>query len=526
MVFRRLVASTVSVCLLGSSFGAASPALAQLRTCADAAAASRGELAQCAVLGTTTPPFAYRKLQWDVVSEQVLTLAPTGGVQFAAAPGSQVERLGVLAAQALNASGATRPVSAADLATAIALFPTNMPFVAARYNPLNAELVIDIFKLQKTLAASGTRVVMLHARFGPEHGEHWQAASAYIDPAARRAGELGKNPFAAFVGPERDVFSNISLPAAQVAVGHAMRMAQAPFAALAVLSPNIRTEKHVKKRLLTKKTTVIWYGEAKPVWYLAMPAHLAKATTSSTQPAFCATDPAAESCDWYAIATAGVVFDQFEGGTLDASVDAWELQRKSQTGLSFVGMVVAGLVMGAAMAAVLPAMGAAGSVLTQTGLQSASASIGGLFTWAGAATATFTASTLGSALALETAFWATAGVLAGGNLSSTFNFSGPLTWNVNRGVNSAPALDALNAKLLARVQAPMRAAPDAQGWATLTGVRATVQGDCALGTSDQACAGVHRGAVQRTDQLLEFDSSQFIRDNAGTVLRTTPLVGQ
>lgn len=527
MLFRRFVASTVSVCLLGSSLGPPSPAFAQLRTCADAAAARRGELAQCAVLDTTTQDFAYRKLKWSVLSEQTLVPGAPGGAPFALAPGSEFERLGSLAARALTSdANAATVVSSADLASAIALFPTNLPFVAARYNPLNAELVIDIFKLQKTLSVSGLRVQLMHARFGPEHGEHWQAAGAYIDPAARRAGELGRNPFAAFAGPEPDVFVGISLAAAQVAVGHAMRMAQSPFAALAVLSPNVRTEKRVKKNLLTKKTTIIWYGDAKPVWYLAAPTHMVASTPTSAMPAYCAADPNAESCEWYAVASAGVVFDRFEGGTLSDAVDTWELQRKSQTGLTFVGMVAVGVLMGVTLAAVLPAVGAAGTVATQTSLQSAAGSIVGAFTWAGAATATFTATSFASALAMEAAFWSTVGVLAGGNLSSTFNFSGPLRWEVNRGVSGAPGLDAVSAKLLAHVQAPMREAPGSTDWPTLTGVRATLQGECALGASAQSCAASSRGAVQRTDQLLEFDLSRFVHDNGGTVLRAAPALGQ
>jgi hypothetical protein len=516
MRFHRFVAGFVSACVLGSSLGLANPAVAQLRTCADATAARRGELPQCAVLGTGASAFAYRKLQWEPLSTQTLALT-ANAPDFAAATNPETLRVSSLAARALGDD-----VTAADLATAIALFPSNVPFVVGRYNPLNAELAVDIFKLQKTLKPAGTEVTLLHARFGPEHGEYWQAAGAYVSPDAHRAGEVGLNPFARFIGPEEDIFTGISLPAAQVAVGHAMRLVQAPFAALAAFTPNIRTEKKVKKSLLTKKTTVIWYGEATPVWYLAMPAHLARATPSATQPGFCAADPASTSCPWYETAVAGVTFDQFEGGTLNNFTDSWELQRKSQSGLSFVGMVVAGLLMGAAFAAVMPAVGAAGTAVGQAGLQSATASIGGLFTWAGAATSTFTAAGVTSALALETAFWATAGVLAGGNLGSTFNFSGPLHWEVDRGLNAAPALDALNAKLLARTDPLMRSAPTAQDWPALTGIRTTVQGDCSLEKSLAQCAGAASGIVQRTDQFLEFDSARFVRDNGGEVLRNAP----
>lgn len=510
MLFRKLIASFVSVCLAGTTLLAPTQAAA-MRTCANPQAADASGL--CVAHKTTSGDVYYPKLRWSPLSEQGVSLSQDG-FTFDAEAGSEVDRVNNLAAQALDGT-----LNANDLASAVALFPTNTPFVLGRYNPMTNELAVDIFKLQKTVKPGGARVSMLHARFSPEHGEHWEAHGAYIDPASHQRGERGINPFVHY--GTNDTFENISFAGAQVAVGHAMRMVQAPFGAFVTFTPNIRIEKKKKKSLLRKKITYIWHGEATPVWYLAMPSHLAKATPSASQPSICARDPNSESCPWYETAAAGVTFDVFEGGTLAANMDTWELKRKTQSGFSFLGMVIVGVIFGGVLALAMPAVAIGGGVAAATGTSA------GIATMIGSAAGVMGTTLVGS-LAIEVAFWSAMGFLAGGNLGSTYNFSGPLNLDVNRGYVQRADLDELNAKLVTSIanNAPMDSAPSGASWNTLTGIRTTIQGNCAFGNTVAQCGATASGVVQRSDQLLEFDSKRFLRDNGGEVLRAAPQFGE
>jgi type II secretory pathway pseudopilin PulG len=516
MLFRKFIATFVAFCLAGTTVLVPTQATA-MRTCADPNAVGANGLL-CATQKTTSGDVHYPKLQWTELSAQDVSLS-TSGFRFDTPTGSETDRLNNLAAQALD--GALAPQ---DLAAAVALFPTNTPFVLGRYNPMTNELAVDIFKLQKSMQPGGARVRMLHARFAPEHGEHWEAHGAYIDPASHQRGERGLNPFAHY--GTNDTFENITLAGAQVAVGHAMRMVQAPFAALATFTPNIRTEKKTKKSLFKKKVTYIWHGEATPVWYLAMPSHLAKETPTASQPFVCARDPSATECPWYEAASAGVTFDTFEGGTLSSTMDTWELKRKTQSGFTFLAMVVVGVVFSAALIAAAPAIGAMGGAAS--GAMSGGAVTAGIFTYASAAAGTMFATSVVSAVAMEVAFWSAVGFLAGGNLGSTYSYPGPFNLTSSKGLAPSASLDELNGKLVDKIaqNASLDSQPGASSWNTLTGIRATVQGSCAFGNTLAQCGASASGIVQRSDQLLEFDSGRFLRDNGGQVLRTTPQFGE
>src|SRR5690606_2113788 len=128
-------------------------------------------------------------LQWTRLSD--VEAVPVAGVQNIQ-PGEMTLTLADRAALALD-------MDPKDGASAVQAFPSNVPLVFARYNPVDKKLRIDIFKLEKAAVNNQMRTGVYHASFTPAHGDLWKAATAYIHPEQRQKGNTeGKNPFSEF----------------------------------------------------------------------------------------------------------------------------------------------------------------------------------------------------------------------------------------------------------------------------------------------------------------------------------------
>lgn len=469
--------------------------------------AENGSDVRCGAMRIGGVPVAYEKLQWTRLSDVAFSSSAAGAT--ATLEGASTVNMANRAALALGLD-AERVVNAANM------FPANVPYVFGRYNQLDGTLRIDIFKLEKVGVGANQRAGIYHAQFGPTHGDYWRAARAYISPASFKSGlQPGVNPFEPYKQSGSDLFVNISFEGAQVAMGHAMRLVGAPLGVFA-MSHN-RMSQTVEKggNAFVKKTTTRIWGHAKPRWFIAQPMNMMQRPSTMQQAAICATSASTTDCVKYETATAGVSFEEFDGGTLSADEDTWLLDQKTKRGLGFLGALLIMVVASFALAALGPALGvsagtgagAAGSVTMGT--------MGSFLAGQGMVLTQF------GAVFVEVAWAATSLVLAGANLSSTINMDAGLLLGratVQKGEFDPPALGELDTKLnphlVQRVVNPLDASPGN----TLSGFRETVVGSCDPGSTLASC-GAMGGMIVRVDQYTETNEVQFVRDNSGLLLR-------
>ena len=232
---------------------------------------------------------------------------PTPGDQSLSGTGTIAVENNTAARQLKQSEG----LQAGQVARSAELLPANVPLVLARYAPLSAVLVVDLYKVERY----GARTGVYHASFTPAHGAYWAAARTYLDASSKALGistTYGPNPFAAFdaVGGGSTTFQGISLAGAEVAIGHAMRLAGAPIGILIVANAQV-TYAVSQPDVLYAPTVQATAAELDPVWYIAAPAtNLPLGATAS----ICAINTTV--CPQGQVAYAQAVFDQWQGGSL------------------------------------------------------------------------------------------------------------------------------------------------------------------------------------------------------------------
>lgn len=223
-------------------------------------------------------------------------------------------------------------VTAGQFARSVQKLPSNVPFVLGRYAPLNAVLVVDIYKVvraraQSAILGASEVIGLYHASFTPSHGNYWAAARTYQDSSSSG---FGPNPFYRFSSTypsnlavptcAAGVFCQIGMDGAEVAMGHAMRFVGAPIGILAVATPTVTTSVALTGDATSQTMSVSQTGTIDATWYVAAPS--AFQANGGTSAVICALDPAPvapATCPAAQTAWALAVFTQWTGGSLPSS---------------------------------------------------------------------------------------------------------------------------------------------------------------------------------------------------------------
>jgi hypothetical protein len=249
-----------------------------------------------------------------------------------------------------NRAAVTAQLSAANVAHTIELLPSNVPLVLGRYTPTTGDFVVDVYKVERTVTATG----VYRASFTPAQGALWVQAGTYLDPALKHVGvTTGANPFAAFASSnDPQVFASATVDAAQVIVGHAMRYVGSPFGLLIVANPRTTQSTHTSGGLFRKTTTVTVKGYLQPHWFIAASPQFQPQGTSA---AICA-DPLVSNpanCAWYMIAPAMVTFQEWQGGAMPELEDLVTTWSESKSGFTFAFFLVVAFAAGFSASAML-----------------------------------------------------------------------------------------------------------------------------------------------------------------------------
>lgn len=222
-------------------------------------------------------------------------------------------------------------------------FPGHAAMVFATYSPENAQLRIRVVKAERH---TDGRIRSYLGDFTAHHGERWAAQRHYLSPAeAADPIRPGRNPFAVFRPTDETdpVFYNIGWSAAQVAVGHAMRLYNAPAGFIAMTDTRwtqvvTRSGNVLRQRVDT--TTQAW---VRPRWFVALPVDQ---QPYGVQTAIC-TLPGSTSCPTVEqLAQSGVSVSQWDGGNMPSPEEllySWTDSRSGFTVLAFA-LVTAGMV--------------------------------------------------------------------------------------------------------------------------------------------------------------------------------------
>jgi len=222
-------------------------------------------------------------------------------------------------------------------------FPGHAAMVFATYSPENAQLRIRVVKAERQ--ADG-RIRSYLGDFTPHHGERWTAQRHYLSPA-EAADQLraGRNPFAVFrPADETDpVFHNIGWSAAQVAVGHAMRLYNASAGFIAMTDTRWTQVVTRSGNLLRQRVNTTTQAWVRPRWFVALPVDQ---QPYGVQAAIC-TLPGSTSCPTLEqLAHSGVSVSEWDGGNMPSPEDllySWTDSRTGFTVLAFA-LVTAALV--------------------------------------------------------------------------------------------------------------------------------------------------------------------------------------
>jgi hypothetical protein len=234
-------------------------------------------------------------------------------------------------------------------------FPGHAAMVFATYSPENAQLRIRVVKAERH---PDGRIRSFLADFTPHHGERWAAQRHYLSVDERSdTYRAGRNPFASFrAADDTDpVFYNIGWSAAQVAVGHAMRLYNAASGFIAMTDTRWTQTVSRSGNLFRQTVTVTNQAWVRPVWYVALPVDQAP---YGTQAAIC-TLPRSTSCPALELlAHSGVSVAQWEGGNMPSPEELLYSWTDSQSGFTVFAfaLVTAALVWGAA--SIIAAQGA------------------------------------------------------------------------------------------------------------------------------------------------------------------------
>ena len=359
-------------------------------------------------------------------------------------------------------------------------FPGHAAMVFATYSPENAQLRIRVVKAERQ--ADG-RIRSYLGDFTPHHGERWAAQRHYLSPVEAADPVLaGRNPFAVFrPADETDpVFHNIGWTAAQVAVGHAMRLYNASAGFIAMTDTRWTQVVTRSGNLLRQRVDTTTQAWVRPRWFVALPVDQ---QPYGVQAAIC-TLPGSTSCPTVEqLAQSGVSVSPWDGGNMPSPEDllySWTDSRSGFTVLAFA-LVTAAFVWVAASVA-------------------ASA---GLFESAFAISATgFTSPALVGAYAGGT--YAAASTFLGGGGSLTVAQQGYLG-ATGAGYLEAPSLaSARGIELGAIVVQRHINAPLEQ---SLTGVSALAIGSCRASNTNSSCRTDNKsaGLLPRPDSVVAYN---------------------
>ncbi len=248
-------------------------------------------------------------------------------------------------------------------------FPGHAAMVFATYSPENAQLRIRVVKAERQ--ADG-RIRSYLGDFTPHHGERWAAQRHYLS-ASEAADPIraGRNPFAVFRPADQTdpVFYNIGWSAAQVAVGHAMRLYSAPAGFIAMTDTRWTQVVTRSGNLLRQRVDTTTQAWVRPRWFVALPVDQ---QPYGVQAAIC-TLPGSTSCPTVEqLAQSGVSVSQWDGGNMPSPEDllySWTDSRSGFTVLAFA-LVTAAFVWVAATA--ITAYAGASSFAGQLGTSSLS----------------------------------------------------------------------------------------------------------------------------------------------------------
>lgn len=277
-----------------------------------------------------------------------------------------------------------------QISNRINAMPKTASYIFANYSPENAELIIEVQKVEKS---PNGQLIVSRADYTPHHGEFNKWKRDFLSPLEDAdASKLGYNPFDKFKGALNDnVFHNISWEAAGVAIGMAMRYSDAHVAYIA--SDKSRMTSRVKKSggALRKKITTYVDGWAKPQWFVATPVEVQPEGGMSS---ICVKDfgtantygSTAECDSRYHMASSGVSIESWAGGNMpevEQNVYSYVHRKTSFTMLAFTLLTFA-LTFGA-MSALNFAVAGAGAAAGSTGISAlGAASIGaGLYAGVG-----------------------------------------------------------------------------------------------------------------------------------------------
>lgn len=454
--------------------------------------------AVCAVKQFPTGAYAYAKLQWSQVGQ--LSQSPKTGITMTMASGDRV-------VASNNRTAASLGLQANQVADVMSLFPTGVPFVFARFNPMSGQLHVDIFKVEK----NGAQMSMMQAPFTPAHGGAFAASMTYATASDRANGfSPGKNPFDLFNQVGSDVFHNIGLGAVQVVVGHAMQAAGASVGLVAVAKTRPNQYQTKSGNWFKKTVTTHVEGHTKPEWYVVTPAQFQPHGVSST---YCAIDVAnPNDCPAQLAVKSGVVWSQWTGGSLPAFEDMTSHWSESKSSFTLLAMIAVTFLVVMTAGALAVAAGAGATALGPAtfiqGLMATTTAAGG---------ASLTMSSVLTAAAIEAAAVGVVGGLSGAGLSdgvtapyqgarSGFEVITPPTGAAQRSIYDG---------VIAKFDTPAIAS---------VGVRAVSQGlygtSCAPGAASTECSD--SGVVPRKDTGVEANSIQFWHDNGKPLPVSTP----
>jgi len=367
-------------------------------------------------------------------------------------------------------------------------FPGHAAMVFATYSPENAQLRIRVVKAERQ---SDGRIRSYLGDFTPHHGERWAAQRHYLSPAeASDSVRAGRNPFAAFrpVDETDPVFYNIGWSAAQVAVGHAMRLYNASAGFIAMTDTRWTQVVSRSGNLLRQRVDTTTQAWVRPRWFVALPVDQ---QPYGVQAAIC-TLPGSTSCPTLEqLAHSGVSVSQWDGGNMPSPEDLLYSWTDSQSGFTVLAfaLVTAAFVWVAA------------SVVTSAGL----------FETAFATSAAgFTSPSVVSAYAGGT--YAAASTVLGGGGALTSAQNTYLGATGSGFLEKAAPTNVHAAQLASIVAARLIGAPIDQ---SLVGVVSLVQGTCRQGATAAECsmANQHAGRIPRPDTAAMHNNVSVMRQS-------------
>jgi len=387
------------------------------------------------------------------------------------------------------------------------------PWVVARFLPERGELRINVIKTIKSPEGM-QRVVVTD--YTPQHGrwhvvrrmfrdkgENWSPYTRGIDPFyPKHAG-----------APSDPTFYNMSIGAAQVAVGQAMMHHRAPYAFFVETSLRLDQNQTTSGNMLRKRVTTTTVGYARPKVYLASPLNMSTQRNSMSPSMMAVICPRTTPCTHAdQLAFAGFVMEHLEGGNIpniEEEIYRNVVSKSSWTGIAFM-LVTAALTWGTgAMIA-----GSGNWAVANGQIMAATQAVGGL-------TPAIAGTTIAAGAGMG---YATInGLLQGGPLSSTqqnwLGQMGMTPQQVSLGVsdgsycNNAHCTGLYAAASAKHIQSGNPGTP--QSGNNLQATRRLIEGTCPVNLSRAQCLaqGLEPGGTPRSDSHpnIAYNSKDFER---------------